>query len=1077
MLTTDDYIELVSAGVDAGMISLVEGAYRCLFEATAGDTIPVRPVDYVSIAGNLGIDIADCINDGEPDLRAVERKVTASAEFKKLTEFVDEAIDMGIDYSGLGYRDENGMIKYTYSEFGKNPSIRNAMANMRNGLLNTASGAGGLELDNPVMKEALARRIGYILRFKLGKVVDREARTSVPDILSNDSAERAANVAYISSRHNVEWTYSELLDGGGGKLTSSEDTDIFFDKNGNVFEVLINDDEFSEWANVLECMVYGPINGVAERFISICDETYSGDTWANIVSRTPSGVLVGLLRKIPDMYNMLEHKVHESDSGNLYAMLKGIEILVSAYDSGDVDGDDLTDILNHAGDPGYISNKYGIDLMGHVSKVLGSGSTQFDTRIFSMIPGIAEAITGKKQKSSGSLPGSTWDTLLDIAERDNYWGIEQMERNPDAVSLLHSPEVQQKIYRASGTYRLTSLCRSIAHNMDIFIPIDRSILNSVMRSGYRTYDDMENIVHLYSLYVRLISLLPQRESLRIDSRNVERIFSDVLKYITPRVQRELCFDENGNASEFDASILTTFIRYVPGFRLDPIVGGKLVYTNDEGVKNITTNAFIAAFNMKIMDVSRLVYGSTSPDVLNDVYHKTPAGLRVIDLVTNYLNDRKRLNRAFDDISDYIYDSDETRELAENFLNTYIVPKRAALADAVTEVAKHGGLEQMEHGYGVDTFFGHGLIAIMDRLNEPVGKKPSIASMLFLSRGSWLDFNTKAWEDCKVEGEIWLLMEMVNTVKPWVPLMLVTALGGKNLLNDIGKLDTSLEVRTKLVTSLFREDRLVSEKAPNATPLVSDDEFEQMTRDNPKILLLILDVLSPERKKQAEAICFNPEFMDNLAGTLDGMRLLIELGKMSGLTGFSEQFILSHKNKITEALELMLEMGADQKEIDALRNTMFGSTRGIQQEGGKISDDRLGRVEYSLANGLRWMTGYVKVDTGLSGAGDSCTLFSLAGAMEYIHSLGENSMWRLPTSEELRNLGTPDTVTRLGIGFSPTGKGDSDGEFDDVFDSACYAWYCDKGNYGGYSVSYGMINIDDSDIDAGDYLAIKLVSRA
>ena len=319
--------------------------------------------------------------------------------------------------------------------------------------------------------------------------------------------------------------------------------------------------------------------------------------------------------------------------------------------------------------------------------------------------------------------------------------------------------------------------------------------------------------------------------------------------------------------------------------------------------------------------------------------------------------------------------------------------------------------------------------------------------------------------------------MVNTVKPWVPLMLVTALGGKNLLNDIGKLDTSLEVRTKLVTTLFREDRLVSEKAPNATPLVSDEEFEQMTRDNPKMLLLILDVLSPQRKKQAEAICFNPEFMDNLAGTLDGMRLLIELGKMSGLSGFSEQFILSHKNKITEALELMLEMGADQKEIDALRNTMFGSTRGIQQEGGKISDDRLGRVEYSLANGLRWMTGYVKVDSGLSGAGDSCTLFSLEGAMEYIRSLGENSMWRLPTSEELRNLGTPETVTRLGIGFSPTGKGDSDGEFDDVFDSACYAWYCDKGNYGGYSVSYGMINIDDSDIEEGDYLAIKLVSRA
>ena len=87
------------------------------------------------------------------------------------------------------------------------------------------------------------------------------------------------------------------------------------------------------------------------------------------------------------------------------------------------------------------------------------------------------------------------------------------------------------------------------------------------------------------------------------------------------------------------------------------------------------------------------------------------------------------------------------------------------------------------------------------------------------------------------------------------------------------------------------------------------------------------------------------------------------------------------------------------------------------------------------------------------------------------------MWRLPTSEELRNLGTPETVTRLGIGFSPTGKGDSDGEFDDVFDSACYAWYCDKGNYGGYSVSYGMINIDDSDIEEGDYLAIKLVSRA
>lgn len=1088
MLSTDDYIELISSGVDAGMVSLVEGAYRCMFEATASESIPVRPVDYPAIARHLGIDVSDCMSDGEPDPRAVERKVAGSVEFGKLKDFVDKAMDLGIDYSGLGYRDDTGVVKYIYPELAGNPSVRNALSNLKSSLLVSVSGTPGFDPDSTGMSEALGRRIGSMLYKKFSYVVDRYARepaTELDDVSSDDIGEKA----YVSGRSNVEWTFKGRPGTDGRRLESSRGTEINLDPEGRADSVLVDDNEFVEWRDALECIAFGPVNGISESMVEYCEKEYLPDTWVNVIKQVSTGTLVGILRKSPGMYGIIVKGVKEADHTDLYGMLRDIELVVKAYDGGDLDDEGVADIVEHASDPAYVAEKYGPDIMGYISSVLGAAGN-FDTRPLSGVPDLPEAVTGKKPEAPGGSMSSAGAYFFG-GDDDFEEKFDHAIGTPAGIGLLSSPDVQWKIFRNRGIDSLTAMCTGLAHNIGYCVPIDSRIMRMVFRSSNRAQGQMNDLIQLYANYVYLLmssSNWYRRSIAKVSARNVERIMDDVRQYITPRVQRELYGYENGTDNGvFDIETLETFVRWVPGFRLDPALAAKsgLFASSDAAAHHMPTSAVIAFLRKELssdyrtIDSEELVNKTTSPEVLDDIYHKTPSGLRIIEIMTRMLASGSVLNQVFERLGTLVYAGDDGMATAEEFLNSYVVPKRAVLADTVTSIMRLQ-VSEMAGGHNYYSGFGAGMIGIMDKLRESNGKKPSVASMLFLARGSWLDFKTRAWDNPALafDGKCWLLNELdMYENDEGFRLLATTALAGQNLLHDIGRKNIPLELRANLMKMLFSVDDRLYRKTPEGPRVISDEEFTEMIGDNPKMLLVVMDELSPERKKEAEAICFTPEFMDSLAGTLDGMRLLLELGKVSGLKGFSEQFIIAHKNKIAEALDLMSELGEDEKEIAELRNTMFGTARKLQQEGGKISDELLGRVEYSVANGLRWMTGYVKLDSGLDGVDGKSTLFSHEGAMDYLDSLGPNSPWRLPTVAELRNLGGAETISKLGLGFTATGKGDSDGEFNDIYDSACYAWYCDNGRFGGYSVSYDMINIDDSDIEEGDYLAIKLVSRA
>ena len=76
MLTNRDYKTMLEAGVDAGLLAIVESAFKVLFEAgvkTLANPMKALPLD--SVVDALGIDISDCTSeDGKVNWNSVSRK-------------------------------------------------------------------------------------------------------------------------------------------------------------------------------------------------------------------------------------------------------------------------------------------------------------------------------------------------------------------------------------------------------------------------------------------------------------------------------------------------------------------------------------------------------------------------------------------------------------------------------------------------------------------------------------------------------------------------------------------------------------------------------------------------------------------------------------------------------------------------------------------------------------------------------------------------------------------------------------------------------------------------------------------
>jgi hypothetical protein len=134
------------------------------------------------------------------------------------------------------------------------------------------------------------------------------------------------------------------------------------------------------------------------------------------------------------------------------------------------------------------------------------------------------------------------------------------------------------------------------------------------------------------------------------------------------------------------------------------------------------------------------------------------------------------------------------------------------------------------------------------------------------------------------------------------------------------------------------------------------------------------------------------------------------------------------------------------------------------------------VKYSMANGLRWMKGYVTAGNPAAVSEDgSAGLYSMEEAVA-MYGNAEPNGWRLPTADEILHLGdNPDTISEESLGFTGTGMADDEGELISGSENFCFAWCMGKDGPVGYSVdSNNVIGLDDSNIEPGFKLAIKLV---
>ena len=273
-------------------------------------------------------------------------------------------------------------------------------------------------------------------------------------------------------------------------------------------------------------------------------------------------------------------------------------------------------------------------------------------------------------------------------------------------------------------------------------------------------------------------------------------------------------------------------------------------------------------------------------------------------------------------------------------------------------------------------------------------------------------------------------------------------------------------------------------AENAKNIVDIADLDSLITSNPGKLLKYVRSM-PQR--MATKLCqqyFTEENVRNMSRTKEGLKLFLDiadLGQMGDAEweNFAKAFAAGNANNIKNLIKTLPAeegerlMSKLERYINAANHTTNSKLTAV---GGTEVNAQLGStVQFSMANGLRWMKGYVTAGHPAAMSEDGkAGLYSKEDALTMFGAVSNG--WRLPTSDEILHLGdNPDTISEESLGFTSTGMADGDGELISGSEDFCFAWCMSKNGPVGYSVdSNNVIELEDSNIEPEFKLAIKLV---
>lgn len=1117
MFSNSDYKELVSSGIDIGIMTLVESAYRVLFEGNSGNSVRPVPFRYDDAARFLGIDTTDC--EGSNATTSIARKLNSDPRFMQVDMLVNSSMDMAMDELGLRYRDDGGEPVWVYQDVKNSANFRNVEENLKNALKlallkdlsscsDNESFSDGL---NKIDRVALADEIQSLfsehdLIEKLTKNNNRFEKTILADtekFATSDIADTA-----VKDSRGIVWDDANMQ-----MLLKNEDGSEWIKEEGDriraflvpgsgvsIMRLTLQEEEGAYRIQDIDFMFPQTISHrVAEDFVNfltadfclgLCQDTPNNDDLSKLQFKLTWDDRVRILKKsMSRPGTFISYLWNDIYSGTEYfGRFNELQFLAACVDRGLVDSDDLSEwvemvakenkVIVHDPEIMSIAKKYGISTgyPGEYDYIIGLSIL----RPWDDPNGLIKALTGT--------PGHATIRVADFMKMpeiaDNAYSLS----NTFSPKMLREPNVQMAIFRVRGINALMDVLSVAIGISGQYIPLSEDAVEYALNdSGTRAIDNCLRLMNYFDGLMRSNSM---------NAASRDALFSDIKKFMTPRVQQTLLHDiDNAPAKR----CLLRFGSVVPGFRVfSSELYDNIVADNDENDINkyrdsVTGNMllrrireFLTAYPNNTEHALRLFLNlCLGRSIVKEVESNSPLGKRILSTFLK-LNEPQSGGWMFDALRYSMLIHGLVTDDLTTYFRTYIKPLKRNFSFSTSRVSDN------------THYVGEYIIQVLDSYMFLYKSDSGLAREIFLDskRGGIISCNEQTLVDngagskkmvmrndvlarCIIAYELWELWAHYKReyIEPNAfNDVVATILAGQHLVLSVDDFEwKSLSLHGDRVTkALFdisaKYDKSLSKDDP---AVISTEDIEKLLKDKPMVLLSCINMLPGNIAHEVCKKCFTPETVRDMSTTPEGLELLLRLAAMGGWDEFTTQFVRAHEIKINSVIENLPSGEAER--VKQMLAPYFSRGGEFSANAGSMASAELGKkVEYHEANGLLWMTGYYDGATGVKSS-RNVMLYSMEDAEAIMAQLGSTG-WRLPTATELNNLGQ-DTgaIASKQLGFSPTGKADVDGSMSPNSEYVCYAWCVDDdGDLCGYSVDNNVIDTDADDIEDGDMLAIKLV---
>lgn len=787
----------------------------------------------------------------------------------------------------------------------------------------------------------------------------------------------------------------------------------------------------------------------------------------------------------------------------------GLMFLNDCVEAGILDADDLAEWADHVDDPEWI--------MSNVSPTLLMYAKKHSPYLFRRHKNAAETFASMfshlMSYSDEVIPALTGSSPAKPARHVDKKAIPEITGDTFSghlgANFLKNPRVQVEVIKRSNPEMfLTEL--SMASNDIGYIPLSKEAVDYMMMNAKP--DDRQNVAgQLINYYYILV--LKSKNRNQMDTRTRKMLFDEINRNIDERIRNE--------AQSFNDQVqMLTLATSVPGFEMPERYGDDIGHSLSQ--TKTYRGAVSAPHLLRIL--GRMEHQHSSKDEMLQTFMelclgepirkeyeaRTPIGKRLRTMFMSFAAKEQHLDEGqkgtprdadklwpftLNHITHYFY---TTRQEFSKFFEIYLNGKDA-------DVSRLYSVKSSQITLGRDTsnlFYG-----LLNTFNRVFNEDEMTAVNAFFSpRGGLLSCtstefvevpgaagkkgNRRPVQKDEVRVRLAIASGLANSMmldedtyatKSFLYVVNECLAGQHLILSPEADVD---ETVGKLLFLSGFYDKFDKAEGDTSKNIVEISDLDEIIMNSPGKLLKYVRSLPQTLASKLCTQYFTAETVRNMSRTKDGLKLFLDiadLGQMGDAEwdNFAAAFAAGNANNIKN---LIKSLPADEggrlmsklsKYLNAANNST--SSKFTAVSGSEVNSQLGSTIQYSMANGLRWMKGYVTQGKPSAMSEDGkAGLYSAEGAASTFGNVVDG--WRLPTVDEILHLGdNPDTISEEALGFTGTGMADADGELISGSEDFCFAWCMGPDGPVGYSVdSNNVIEVNDSNIEPGYLLAIKLV---